>query len=202
MNQFKILIPIIFTIAVSSCSTTKYQELGFGGGNSSFATKKAESQKVVSEKKSVNNTTSATLNAVDENILPTFEEHTGNPTIKGTEAKKVTRIEKIATKIIENRYSVVAKIFPRINHRIQTQLRETKSTLKSEEQSKKSKWPNSESSFWKWLLTIIACATLIFGIIVMLAGVGDTMFGEILFFIGLSFLTIGYLILLWARNIN
>ena len=157
----------------------------------------------MSEKKSVNNTTSATLNAVDENILPTFEEHTGNPTIKGADAKKVTRIEKIATKIIKNRYSVVAKIFPRINHRIQTQLRETKSTLKSEEQSKKSKWPNSESSFWKWLLTIIACATLIFGLIITYTGlVSNSYFREIVLVLGISFITIGYLILLWARNIN
>ena len=79
-----------------------------------------------------------------------------------------------------------------------------------------SKWPNSDSSFWKWLLTIIAVSIGIFGFVIFLIGLVDRLQGveykiqgvgylnlsAIIMGIGLSFMLIGYLFLIWARNVQ
>jgi len=202
---------IFSALFITSCGTTKYQELGFGGGNSSFASKQSNK---VSDNQKIQNKTGNLLAAesISESESMTSEKQTSvfGKDIQQNEVKgghqKTSKVEAMVSKFIEKRYPLINRVIPK--HKLTKLISGSTSTSIEDQKSeiKKSKWPNSSSSFWKWLLTIIAVSTLAFGTILVLAGIaagtGMYAFGDIIAGIGLGFMLIGYLILLWARNIN
>jgi len=207
----------VFTAAIvaasllTSCGTTKYQELGFCGGNSSFASeqsnKVSESHKIQSQ---TGNLLAAESISESESMASEVQASVFGKDIQQNEVKgghhKTSKVETMVSKFIQKRYPLISKVIPKqklaklISGSTSTSLNDPKPEIK------KSKWPNSSSSFWKWLLTIIAVSTLAFGTILVLAGIaagtGMYAFGDIIAGIGLVFMLIGYLILLWGRNIN
>ena len=197
-NKIKTSVTLFAILFLSSCATTKYQELGFGG-NGSFATKKLESHSGIKEKNDAHDHESLRVESSATDKTNANEIIQNRSTISKLIEKK---IEKIAVKISEKRYPIISHS----HNQIQKNLNPKHSIGKSEDQPKKSKWPNSKSSFWKWLFTILAIATLIFGFAIVLIGIaegtGMYAFGDIIAGIGLGFMLVGYLILLLARNIN
>ena len=198
-NKIKTSVTLFAILFLSSCATTKYQELGFGGGNGSFAAKKLESKSGIKEKNDAHDHESLRVESSATDKTNANEIIQNRSTISKLIEKKVAKIEKIAVKISENRY-------PFISHshiQIQKNLNSKQSIGKSEDQPIKSKWPNSKSSFGKWILTILGIPIFLIGSILVLVGIFDRLLGgEITIYIGLTITFIGYLILLWSWKIS
>ena len=199
---------IFSALFITSCGTTKYQELGFGGGNSSFASEKSnkvsESHKIQSQ---TGNLLAAESISETESMASIEQTSVFGKDIQQNEVKgghhKTTKVETMVSKFIQKRYPLISKVKPThtlikmISGSTSTSLEDPKPEIK------KSKWPNSKSSFWKWLLTILGLPIFLIGSILILIGIFDRLLGgEVTIYIGLIIAFIGFLILRWARNIN
>ena len=197
MNKSKLnfvaLFAIVATLFLGSCGTTKYQDMGFGGGD--FKSFKSSS-KTVSNK---NQESLSTTTAIElQNAKSDLQEPIENNKIQINNSVKPKIVSSILSKtqtyltkptgnfITDKINNVKAKVLQKVTKKISD-----------------SKWPNSDSSFWKWLLTIIAVSIIIIGVIVYLFGAFDSIVGGTdIQLVGLAITLMGYLILLLARNVQ
>ena len=203
MNKSKLnfvaLFAIVATLFLGSCGTTKYQDMGFGGGD--FKSFKSSSNfELKKNQESLSATTAIEL----QNAKSDLQEPIENNKIQINNSVKPKIVSSILSKtqtyltkptgnfITDKINNVKAKVLQKVTKKISD-----------------SKWPNSDSSFWKWLLTIIAVSIGIFGFVIFLIGLVDRLqgvgylnLGAIIMGIGLSFMLIGYLFLIWARNVQ
>ena len=197
MNKSKLnfvaLFAIVATLFLGSCGTTKYQDMGFGGGD--FKSFKSSSNfELKKNQESLSATTAIEL----QNVISDLQEPIENNKIQINNTDKPKIVSTILSKtqtyltkptgnfIIDKINNVKAKVLQKVTKKISD-----------------SKWPNSDSSFWKWLLTIIAISIIIIGVIVYLFGAFDSIVGGTdIQLAGLAITLIGYLILLLARNVQ
>ena len=171
----------IFCLIFTSCATTKYQELGFGGGNGSFATKKSVSTYIESD---TFNTSIQFSNRVTEEITKTADvcnlsteifkpvtlnkKHAYNLTLFNPKIKKVNQ-----SKFIHN---LIKKINPYINI-------------------------DKNSSGKKWLLFILSMVTLgvgscLFFLSLMIMGYGyDVNGGAITVMVSILLILLGIILM-------
>lgn len=189
--NYVVSIAIVGTLFLGSCGTTKYQDKGFGGGD--FKSFKSSSK---------NHESLPATRAIEwQNAKIDLQEPIENNKIQINNSDK----PKIFFKILSKTQSNVSKptgnyISDKINHV------KAKVLQKVTKKISDSKWPNSDSSFGKWLLTIISLSIGIFGFIIVLMGIaegtGAYSFGLLIAGIGLAIMFIGYLFLIWARNVQ
>lgn len=187
------LFAIVATLFLGSCGTTKYQDMGFGGGD--FKSFKSYSNIELKKKQeSLPATTAIESQNVNSDLQEPIENNkiqinnTDKPKIISTILSKTqTYLSKPTGNFITDKINnVKAKVLQKVTKKISD-----------------SKWPNSDSSFWKWLLTIIAVPIIIIGVSIFLAGVFDSILGGTdTQLIGLVIVLLGYLILLLARNVH
>lgn len=194
--NFVALFAIVATLFLGSCGTTKYQDLGFGGGD--FKSFKSSSKTVLNEKyESLPANTAIESQTAKSDLQEPIE-------IKKIQINNTDKPKVIST-ILSKTQSYLTKptgnfITDKINNA------KAKVLQKVTKKISDSKWPNSESSFWKWLLTIIALLIGLFGFVIVLIGIakgtGLYNFGPIIAGFGLAVMLIGYLFLIWARNVQ
>lgn len=191
--NFVALFAIVATFFLGSCGTTKYQDLGFGGGD--FKSFKSSSKTVLNEK---HESLPANTAIESQTAKSDIQEPIENIKVQINNTDK----SKIISKILSKTQSYLTKptgnfITDKINHA------KAKVLQKVTKKISDSKWPNSKSSFWKWLLTIIALPIIIIGVSIFLAGVFDRILGgSDTQLVGLAITLVGYLILLLARNVQ
>lgn len=189
--NFVALFAIVATLFLGSCGTTKYQDMGFGGGD--FKSFKSSSRTVSNKNlESLPANTAIESQTAKSNIQEPIE----NIKVQINNTDK----SKIISKILSKTQSYLTKptgnfITDKINHV------KAKVLQKVTKKISDSKWPNSESSFWKWLLTILAIPIIIIGVIVVLSGIFHPYLHGIES-VGLAITLVGYLILIWARNVQ
>jgi len=166
---------LLLALLLTSCGTTKYQELGFGGGNGSFASKQSnnvsESHKIQSQ---TGNLLEVGSTSESESLTSTEQPSVLKTDIQQNEVKgrnqKTPKVEAMVSNFIQKRYPLMSKVIPK--HKLANLIPGSTSTSLEDPKPeiKKPKWPNSKSSFWKWLLTILAASILIIGLSIVLAG--------------------------------
>jgi hypothetical protein len=185
------LFAIVATLFLGSCGTTKYQDMGFGGGDfksfkssSNFELKKNQESLSAATAIDLQNVISDLHEPIENNKIQI--NNSVNPKILSTILSKAqTYLTKpTGNFIIDKINNVKAKVLQKVTKKISD-----------------SKWPNSDSSFWKWLLTIIAISIIIIGVSIVLAGMFHP-FLKGIEFIGVAIMLVGYLFLLLARNVQ
>lgn len=196
--NFVALFAIVATLFLGSCGTTKYQDMGFGGGD--FKSFKSSS-------KTVSNKNLESLSATTA-----IESHNAKTDLQESIENKKVQINnfdnpKVVSKILAKTQTYLTKptgnfITDKIN------IAKAKVLQKVTKKISDSKWPNSESSIWKWILTIISVIIFILGMVMLISSIdfllkySSTEFGLLGIGLAIGIFLIGYLFLLWARNVN
>jgi len=193
--NFVALFAIVATLFLGSCGTTKYQGMGFGGGD--FKSFKSSSN---IELKKNQESLSATTAIESQNANSDLQEPIEINKIQINNSVK----PKIVSTILLKTQSYLTK--PTGNFSTDKINRAKAKVLqKVTKKISNSKWPNSDSSFWKWLLTIIAVSIGLFGFVVVMIGLTANLMyvsSPLIVGIGLAITFIGYLFLIWARNVQ
>jgi amino acid transporter len=194
--NFVVSFAIVATLFLESCGTTKYQDMGFGGGD--FKSFKSSSKTVLNKN---HESLPATRAIESQNAKIDLQEPIENNKIQINNSDKSKIISKILSKTQSNFSKPTGNyIIDKINHV------KAKVLQKVTKKISDSLWPNSNSSIGKWLLTIIALSIGLFGFIIVLLGIaegtGAYAFGPLIAGIGLAIMFIGYLFLIWARNVQ
>jgi ATP-dependent Zn protease len=196
--NFVALFAIVATLFLGSCGTTKYQDMGFGGRD--FKSFKSSSNfELKKNQESLSATTAIELQNAKSDLQEPIEinkiqiNKSVNPKIVSTILSKAqTYLTKPTGNFITDKINnVKAKVLQKVTKKISD-----------------SKWPNSDSSFWKWLLTIISVLIFLLGLSVLIASIDFLLkynlieFGLLGIIIAIGIILIGYLFLLWARNVQ
>lgn len=189
------VLTLFITILFGSCGLTKHRDNAFGGV--SFTS---------------NQTNTSNFQKIDIDIISQrFLETTGNKSILTKKTFSENSISNISEEIqhqVQNSKNQPNKIS---TSKIQYQKPDfikfkSTSLFTLKKKISNSKWPNSKSSIWKWMLTILGLLSGVFGFMSIFQGIiiGNSYysFGTFFALVGSAALFVGYLFIIWARNIQ